>query len=193
MLNIISNANKIENGTSYPWNSLKTKQNINDGNRHCFLNVALGLDVSVFGDSDLICDTLGINGFFLNFERNTDKILVSPVFSGGRDSEILLKFSKPVHAAGVQIGVIHDDSPRSFLAKITVVDKDGNEQSSQPISGKTTDELDNTALFLGAVCNGDETTPEVSSIKLSVKRDGDSPRFEKFAIGSLVFMVNHLR
>lgn len=197
MLTIITKANAIDNGTSYRYDALSKRQIIGDVNRRCPLLPGINLSVSILGNDEIVCDTCGIDGFFLNFGNNTDKILVSPAFLGEganrKKAEIILQFSQPIHGAGVQLGVIHLDSPRSFLAQVTAIDRHGNRQPSSKIPGITTDDKDGSALFLGAICNGDDQEPELSAIEFSVERSNDSPRFQQFAIGNLFYMVNHIR
>jgi hypothetical protein len=193
MLSIISNISDIENPTVYDWRALRPKQNITVENRDCFLNTGQELKVSVIVDSQSTCDICGIDGFFLNFDADGQKIIVSPSRSEGKPTQVELRFSRPVHAAGTRIGIIHDNSPRSFLADFVVIDKDGKEHPSNSISGSSTNRIDHSGLFLGAVCEGDHLLPEVSALKFSVSRANDSPRFDLFAIGSLVYMENHIR
>jgi hypothetical protein len=193
MLSIISNISDIENPTVYDWRSLKPKQNITVENRDCILNTGQELKVSVIADTQSTCSICGIDGFFLNFDAEGQKIIVSPSRSEGKPTQIELRFSRPVHAAGARIGIIHDNSPRSFFANFVVIDKDGKEHPSNSISGSSTNSIDRSGLFLGAVCKGDHLLPEISALKFSVSRANDSPRFDLFAIGSLVYMENHIR
>jgi hypothetical protein len=193
MLSIVSNLSDIENPTVYDWHALRPKQNITAENRDCFLNTGQELKVSVIVDTQSTCGICGIDGFFLNFDTEGQKIIVSPSRIGGKSTQLELRFSRPVHAAGARIGIIHDNSPRSFFAEFTVIDKDGQEHQTKAVPGSSTNNIDRSGLFLGAVCNGDHFLPEVSALRFSVSRANDSPRFDLFAIGSLVYMENHIR
>lgn len=113
-------------------------------------------------------------------------MLLSPKKVGAWRGVIGLEFSQAVQGAGAQIGIVGLGSPRKFKALVRAYDIAGKEYSAAFVT-TSTNTIDKSALFVGALSNGQGA--KLKRIEFDAEPIIGGNGFTKFAIGTLVYQV----
>lgn len=184
MLTIITNPNAVQ-GIPFKWDGIEPNDAILP-NTVLDLNRASHLTVTIKGDKQLLtCKECNVGSVPLNFDLD-EKIVVSPRKPGNSVGVIALEFSSPVFAAGVRIGVAGKNALRPFRGIIRAIETSGRERfnSFQTVS---TNNPDNSALFLGAISAGPAAC--LKRLEFDAEVIMGEQTFRRFAISSLIYRV----
>lgn len=181
MLTITDDPNLIK-AVNFQYNGLISGEPIN--NVDLELDLASGLMVTIFSDDNAKCTQVNKIRFPINFEKEGEKILVSPRKDGAWKGVIALQFNKPVFGAGARIGVAGLGTPRHFRAMFRAYDTEGKEYKEKYIC-TSTNKSDNSAKFLGVISTG---IASITRIEFDAEPiiGGGNP-FAKFAISTLFY------
>ena len=181
MLKIITKPNLI-NGDLYKWDDLETGDNIHNVDLN--LHPGSNLMMTVLADTKAKCSEVHKVRLPINFDKVGEKILVSPRKDGCWKGVIALEFNQPVLGVGARIGVAGLGTPRPFRAMVRTYDTEGKEYEETYITSST-NKIDNTALFLGAVST--DNAIGITRIEFDAEPVIGSNVFAKFAINTLVY------
>ncbi len=181
MLTIITNATAIP-GIDYAWNGLQLGMGIHL--ESLLLNPTLAMSISA--EDFAVCAAVHPIQYPINFRQAGEKMLLSPKKVGAWRGVIALEFSQAVQGAGAQIGIVGLGSPRKFKALVRAYDTAGKEYSVACVT-TSTNNIDGSALFVGALSNGQGA--KLKRIEFDAEPIIGGNGFKKFAIGTLVYQV----
>ena len=181
MLKIITDPNLL-NGVSYKWDGLEVGEPIHSVDLN--LHPGSNLMVTVHADINAKCTEIHKQRLPINFGKAGEKVLLSPRKDGRWKGVIALEFSTPVLGAGANIGVAGLGSPRPYKAMIRAYDTNGKEYE-EIRNTSSTNKLDNSALFLGALSN--DNAVGITRVEFDAEPFIGKPLFAKFAINTLVY------
>jgi hypothetical protein len=181
MLTIINNIAAF-NGVNFTWKDLEPGDGIHNND----LTIENELVVTIHADIRAKCSVINKISLPINFQKEGERVLLSPRKDGNWQGVIALTFNKPVLAAGAQIGVAGLGSVRKFRAMIRAYDIDGKLYDASFLS-TSANVINNSALFLGAVSNGGNRN--LYRIEFDAEPVIGGTLFAKFAIGTLVYQA----